>query len=668
MSSQVMMNTDLTSSRILRILGVASLVALITCGDYATSTSPRSRNAPLPATATQASAAITRTLLTSGNNPVNLKVYSTEAISPAPNALVLLAVMGHRSYGANPSPIVTGGGMTAWEEVATATFDPVGAPLKRMTLYRAMSAAPGSGPITITFASSVSNAQWIVSQWEGVDISGANGAGAIVQAGSASADAASGLTLTLAPFASANNSAYGVFGVRSSVGVVTPGSGFTEIAEVSSAESPGSGLQAQWAMGDNTIDASWVTLHGAALGVEIKGAAASVASVLVSPADASVGTGSSLQLSATPRDAAGNPVTGRTVTWSTSDADVATVSDAGVVTGVSQGAVTITATSEGQSGVATVTVGAPIASVDLAPTSAEVLAGATVQLSAIPRDAAGDPLSGRVATWTSSDDAVATVSATGLVTGIAIGSATITATSEGELGTAGATVIPAPVATVEVSPATTSVPAKSTTQLVATLKDANGNVLSGRAVAWSTDDVAVATVNGSGLVTGVTTGSVTITATSEGASGSSAVTVTPAPIASVEVKPSRSSMPLGTRVQLTATAKDADGDPLPGRAVVWSSSERAVASVNATGLVTALWEGSATITASIEGHTDAAAITVTPPPPGSPVLMVTAGDIALCDALNDEATALLLDEIPGTVVLAGDNVYDDGSAADFANC
>src|SRR5688572_31113335 len=187
MFSQVMMNTDLTSSRILRILGVASLVALITCGEYATPTSPRSHNAPLPATATRASAAITRTLLTSGNNAVNLKVYTTDAISPAPNALVLLAVMGHRSYGANPSPVVTGGGMTAWEEVATTTFDPIGSPMKRVTLYRALSASPGSGPITITFAGNVSNAQWIVSQLEGVDIGGTNGSAAIAQTGSARA-------------------------------------------------------------------------------------------------------------------------------------------------------------------------------------------------------------------------------------------------------------------------------------------------------------------------------------------------------------------------------------------------------------------------------------------------------------------------------------------------
>ncbi|HZI45234.1 MAG TPA: PKD domain-containing protein, partial [Ilumatobacter sp.] len=215
--------------------------------------------------------AIAPTLLTSGNNAVNQKIYTTASISPAPNALILLAVMGHRSSGANPSPIVTGGGMTAWEEVATVTFDPLGVPLKRVTLYRAMSASPGSGPITITFANAVSNAQWIVSQWEGVDVSGTNGGGAIVQSGTARADAVSGMSVTLAPFESASNAAYGVFGVRSSVVAVTPGSGFTEIAETASAESPPSALQAQWGNNASVVAATWASMSGAALAVEIRG-------------------------------------------------------------------------------------------------------------------------------------------------------------------------------------------------------------------------------------------------------------------------------------------------------------------------------------------------------------------------------------------------------------
>jgi hypothetical protein len=133
-----------------------------------------------------------------------------------------------------------------------------------------MSASPGSGPITIDFSKAQSNAQWIVSEWQGVDITGVNGAGAIVQTGSASADVVSGLTVTLAAFGSPNNVAYGVVSVRSSVPAVTPGTGFTEIAEHASGESPPSALQAEWKVNDNTIDALWTNLRGALIGIEIK--------------------------------------------------------------------------------------------------------------------------------------------------------------------------------------------------------------------------------------------------------------------------------------------------------------------------------------------------------------------------------------------------------------
>ncbi|HEU5183560.1 MAG TPA: Ig-like domain-containing protein [Gemmatimonadaceae bacterium] len=663
------MNATTSSAAWLRVFGAASLVALATCAEEAPPTSPGGEIASVHANVTQDSPGITQTLLTSGNNTVNQKVYTTAAIAPVPNALILLAVIGHRAYGAAASPIVIGGGMTTWEEVATVTFDPVGSPLKRVTLYRAMSAAPGSGPITITFANSVSNTQWIVSQWTGVDVSGTNGSGAIAQLGSTSGDGANGLALTLAAFEQANNAAYGVFGVRSSAVAVTPGSGFIETAEHPSAETPPSDLQAEWASNDNTIDASWAGLNGAALGVEIRAAIPpDVATVVVSPGDASVGTGAMLQLSATPRDAAGNPLSGRAVTWTTSDASVATVSEAGLVTGLNVGTVTITATSEGQSGHAAVTVGAPVASVDVAPASADVQAGGTVQLSATARDANGDPLPGRAPSWTSNDEAIATVSSDGLVTAIAEGSVTITATSEGRTGSAVLTVTPAPVASVEVSPAITSVPAKSTVQLSATAKEARGFVLSGRAVVWASDNVAVATVDESGLVRGLAMGSVTITATSEGISGSASLTVTRAVVASVDVTPATATLELGETAQFTAVPKDIDGEVLSGRAVTWTSSQPAVASVKTSGLATALSEGSTTIVATSEGTSGTTAIVVSPPPPGSPRTLVGAGDIAVCGQSDDEATALLLDEIPGTVFTAGDNTSSKADPAEFTNC
>src|SRR5205807_5104621 len=98
-------------------------------------------------------------------------------------------------------------------------------------------------------------------------------------------------------------------------------------------------------------------------------------------------------------------------------------------------------------------------------------------------------------------------------------------TSETKSGTSAITVTAVPVATVAVSPASATVSAKQTLQLTATPKDANGNTLTGRTITWGSSNNAVATVSSSGLVSGVTTGSATITATSETKSGTSAITV-----------------------------------------------------------------------------------------------------------------------------------------------
>ncbi len=214
-------------------------------------------------------AGISHTLLTVGTNIVNQTVYTTASIAPAPNALITVAVLGHRTYGA-VSPTLSGGGMATWTQVASVDFDTIGFPLRRLTVFRAMSATPGSGPLTITFSGNVSNVQWIVSQWDGVDQSGVNGAGAIVQTGSAAANAVNGLTTTLAAFGSGNNVAYGVFGVNSNALAITPGAGFTEIAEQPSGENTPGDLFAEWAVNAPAISATWTNKHGAALGIEIK--------------------------------------------------------------------------------------------------------------------------------------------------------------------------------------------------------------------------------------------------------------------------------------------------------------------------------------------------------------------------------------------------------------
>src|SRR5438876_1007233 len=257
---------------------------------------------------------------------------------------------------------------------------------------------------------------------------------------------------------------------------------------------------------------------------------APVSAVSVAPTAATILVGATTQLQATTTDSIGYVLTGRTVTWASNNSAV-TVGGTGLATGAGTGSATITATSEGQSGTSGVTVTfVPVASVTVNPASASVQVGQTVQLSATPRDANGNALPGRTVTWASTNTTVATVNGQGLVTAKVVGSATITATSEGQSGSAAITVTAAPVATVTVSPAAAAVQPGQTVQLTATTKDANGNILTGRTVTWASNSNPAATVSSSGLVTGVATGTALITATSEGQSGGAAIAVgTPPP-------------------------------------------------------------------------------------------------------------------------------------------
>src|SRR5216117_725734 len=351
--------------------------------------------------------------------------------------------------------------------------------------------------------------------------------------------------------------------------------------------------------------------------VTVAGCTVPVASVSVSPASATVAAGQAVQLTATPKDANGTPLSGRTVTWSSNNTSVAIADVNGNVTAIAPGSATITATSEGQSGTAAITVtNVPVVSVTVTPASASIQQGQTIQLTATPKDANGNALSGRVVTWSSSNTSVASVNAGGFVTSSAAGSATITAASEGKSGTSAITVTSVPVASVTVSPAPASVQAGQTLQLTATPKDLNGNPLTGRTITWSSSNTSVATLNSSGLVSGVVAGSATITATSEGQSGTAAITVTSVSVASVTVSPASASVQAGQTVQLTATPKDANGNPLTGRTITWSSGNTSVATVNSSGLVSCVVAGSATITATSEGQSGTSAITVTGAAPG----------------------------------------------------
>ena len=164
---------------------------------------------------------------------------------------------------------------------------------------------------------------------------------------------------------------------------------------------------------------------------------APVASVAVSPSSATLVVGQTVDLEAEPRDAAGRPLSGRTVTWSSNHIAIATVTSTGVVAALSAGTATITASSEGRSGSATIVVQPPTPNrVEVTPATALVDVGSSFRLTATVFDTRGNVIPGAPVAWTSSDTRIATVDDGGRVRGVREGSVIITATSADKAGTA----------------------------------------------------------------------------------------------------------------------------------------------------------------------------------------------------------------------------------------
>ena len=177
---------------------------------------------------------------------------------------------------------------------------------------------------------------------------------------------------------------------------------------------------------------------------------------------------------------------------------------------------------------------------------------------------------------------------------------------------------PAPVATtVTVNPASAAMSALGeTTRFTAEVRDQNGQVMAGAAVAWASSDASIAAVDASGVATATANGSATITATSGAASGTAAVTVEQV-VNAVAVSPAADTLvAFGDTVRLFAEATDANGHAVAAiTEFVWSSSDTLVARVDASGLVESLAEGEATVSATASELTGHAELTVVAPLP-----------------------------------------------------
>lgn len=264
-----------------------------------------------------------------------------------------------------------------------------------------------------------------------------------------------------------------------------------------------------------------------ACGSETVAPAGDVASIVISPTTDTVTVGATTTLEATVQGADGATRADETVFWNTEDSSIATVSDAGVVTGVAPGDVRISASAAGKFALATVTVRPKgVASVVVTPSKKTIAIGETVQLRATTYDEDHEELSGYAVTWASADPDVARVNANGVATGVGGGEVEITATSEGKRGSATIEVKTPPAARVSVSPLAVALPVGEVVQLTATVRDASGHVIPGAPVTWTSSAKAIATVSEAGLVRGIAPGIANITARSGHASGTAQIAVT----------------------------------------------------------------------------------------------------------------------------------------------
>ena len=330
----------------------------------------------------------------------------------------------------------------------------------------------------------------------------------------------------------------------------------------------------------------------------------------------SVRLGKTLQLLFEMRDASGNKITGRRVTWTRLNPTVTTDDANAVVTGLGYGFSTITGVVDDATATTQILVQPAVTTVLVLPPNNSIAVGANKTLSVAMTDKDGLTIGGRAVSFSSSNPAIATVNASGTVVGVALGSVTITASSllDQVSGNASVQVVPVSVANVSISPAGAQTVFQGLTlQLSATTRDAGGTILTGRPVNWTTSNSAVATVSAGGLVTGVGLGSAQITAESEGATGSVSITVAPRPVATVALTPNPASVKVGSAVQMSLDLRDSNGNQLNtvGRTVTWDSSNKPVATVQ-DGVVNGAAVGTATITVTVDGRSASAIVNVTP--------------------------------------------------------
>lgn len=243
-----------------------------------------------------------------------------------------------------------------------------------------------------------------------------------------------------------------------------------------------------------------------------------------------------------------------------------------------------------------------VVSVGINPSVFAMTIGQQQQFRVEVKNAVGVDIPGKTVLWASSDPTKATVTAVGVVTAVATGTATIRATVDGVVAQAPIVVAEVPVSTVLLIPSSTTVFLGQTVTPRVELRGSSNQLLTNRFVQWSSSNTNIATVSQLGVVTTVGVGTVTITATSEGKSANMTLTVAVIPAAQLELT-EPNPIVVGRNSQMGLTVRDVDGNSLPltGRSITWTVSNPTVASITNTGVVRGVTTGNVTIGVVVDG-------------------------------------------------------------------
>ncbi len=388
---------------------------------------------------------------------------------------------------------------------------------------------------------------------------------------------------------------------------------------------------------------------------------ATLVSIAVTPANATIGIGTQLAFQATGTFSDGSTAdVSASAVWTSTDAGVATFdAELRTATGTGAGSTEITATVASMSGATRLSVtAASLVSITVTPIAATLAVNGTLPLVAVGTysDGSSVDLTASVL-WTSDDSSVAAVSnaagSQGIVLGLSGGTAAITASLQSVTGTATLTVTSAELVSISISPQSSTSPISITSSFVAIGTYADGSEADiTSSVTWSTTDSNVATISNAigsqGLLTAVGEGTTRVSASLGAVRAEATVTVTSATLVSIAVSPANLTLSPGASRSMTAIGTFSDNSTVDlTTSVVWSSSDTAaVVLSNASGskgALSAVDVGTATVSATLGGIAGSTTVTVADATLTEIVVEPIAVSVPAGQAVRYTATAIFSD-------------------------